>query len=113
MFLSGTIKHREADKMTITKKKENARIILELTGRLDTKTAPSLEREIINSVTGETRELILDFKELQYISSTGLRVLLGAQKRMNSQGSMVIRNANEMVKEVFQVTGFISILTVE
>lgn len=99
--------------MTITKKTENDRITLEIAGRLDTNTAPSLEQEIKASVTGEIRELILDFKELQYISSAGLRVLLAAQKKMNRQGSMVIKNANDMVTEVFQVTGFIDILTVE
>ena len=99
--------------MTITKKTESGKITLELEGRLDTNTAPSLEQEIKDSVTGEIRELVLDFRELQYISSAGLRVLLGAQKKMNRQGSMVIKNANDMVTEVFQVTGFIDILTVE
>lgn len=98
--------------MTITKKAENEKIILELAGRLDTSTAPALEQEIKDSVTGDIRELILDFKELQYISSAGLRVLLAAQKRMNKQGGMVVKNVNDMVMEVFQVTGFIDILTV-
>lgn len=99
--------------MTIKKSAEGEKITLELAGRLDTSTAPSLEQEIKDSVTGEIRELILDFKELQYISSAGLRVLLAAQKKMNRQGSMVVKNANDMVTEVFQVTGFIDILTVE
>ncbi len=99
--------------MTIKKRAEGEKITLELEGRLDTSTAPSLEQEIKDSVTGEIRELILDFKGLQYISSAGLRVLLAAQKKMNRQGSMVVKNANDMVTEVFQVTGFIDILTVE
>lgn len=99
--------------MTIKKKAEGEKITLELEGRLDTSTAPSLEQEIKDSVTGEIRELILDFKGLQYISSAGLRVLLAAQKKMNRQGSMVVKHANDMVTEVFQVTGFIDILTVE
>lgn len=99
--------------MTIKKKAEGEKITLELEGRLDTSTAPSLEQEIKDSVTGEIRELILDFRRLQYISSAGLRVLLAAQKKMNRQGSMVVKNANDMVTEVFQVTGFIDILTVE
>lgn len=104
---------REVDTMTITKSTENGKVILELEGRLDTSTAPSMEQEIKDSVTGEVKELILDFKGLQYISSAGLRVLLAAQKKMNRQGSMVVKNANDMVTEVFQVTGFIDILTVE
>lgn len=99
--------------MTIKKRAEGEKITLELEGRLDTSTAPSLEQEIKDSVTGEIRELILDLKGLQYISSAGLRVLLAAQKKMNRQGSMVVKNANDMVTEVFQVTGFIDILTVE
>lgn len=104
---------REVDTMTITKSTENGKVILELEGRLDTSTAPSMEQEIKDSVIGEVKELILDFKGLQYISSAGLRVLLAAQKKMNRQGSMVVKNANDMVTEVFQVTGFIDILTVE
>lgn len=103
---------REVDTMTITKSTENGKVILELEGRLDTSTAPSMEQEIKDSVTGEVKELILDFKGLQYISSAGLRGLLAAQKKMNRQGSMVVKNANDMVTEVFQVTGFIDILTV-
>lgn len=99
--------------MTITKKTDNNKVTLELEGRLDTNTASSLEQEIKDSVTGEIKELVLDFKELQYISSAGLRVLLAAQKKMNRQGNMVVKNVNDMVMEVFQVTGFIDILTVE
>lgn len=86
---------------------------MELDGRLDTNTAPALEQEINNSITSQIKKLVLDFKELQYISSAGLRVLLAAQKKMNKQGCMIIKNANEMIMDVFHVTGFIDILTVE
>lgn len=99
--------------MTITQKTESELLTMELDGRLDTNTAPALELEINNSVTSEIKKLVLDFKELQYISSAGLRVLLAAQKKMNKQGCMIIKNANEMTMDVFHVTGFIDILTVE
>lgn len=99
--------------MTITQKTENELLTMELDGRLDTNTAPALEQEINNSVTSEIKKLVLDFKKLQYISSAGLRVLLAAQKKMNKQGCMIIKNANEMIMDVFHVTGFIDILTVE
>jgi len=99
--------------MTITKKTDNELLTMELDGRLDTNTAPALEQEINNSVTSEIKKLVLDFKKLQYISSAGLRVLLAAQKKMNKQGCMIIKNANEMIMDVFHVTGFIDILTVE
>lgn len=99
--------------MTITQKTENELLTMELDGRLDTNTAPALELEINNSVTSEIKKLVLDFKKLQYISSAGLRVLLAAQKKMNKQGCMIIKNANEMIMDVFHVTGFIDILTVE
>lgn len=99
--------------MTITKKTENELLTMELDGRLDTNTAPSLEREINNSITEEVKKLVLDFKQLQYISSAGLRVLLATQKKMNKQGCMVIKNVNEMIMDVFHVTGFVDILTVE
>ncbi len=99
--------------MTITKKTENELLTMELDGRLDTNTAPSLEQEINNSITEEVKKLVLDFKQLQYISSAGLRVLLATQKKMNKQGCMVIKNVNEMIMDVFHVTGFVDILTVE
>lgn len=99
--------------MTITKKTDNELLTMELDGRLDTNTAPALEQEINNSVTSEIKKLVLDFKKLQYISSAGLRVLLAAQKKMNKQGCMIIKNANEMIMDIFHVTGFIDILTVE
>ena len=98
--------------MTITTNQENSKLTMALEGRLDTNTAPQLEAELKRSVTGIT-ELVLDFAGLEYISSAGLRVLLAAQKVMNKQGSMVIRNANSMVMEVFEITGFVDILTIE
>ena len=83
-----------------------------LTGRLDTTTAPQLEGELKNGLDG-VESLVLDFKELEYLSSAGLRILLAAQKTMNKQGKMVIRNVNEVIQEVFEVTGFADILTIE
>ena len=98
--------------MTINKTQEGTKLEIALEGRLDTMTAPSLEEEIKNSIEGIT-ELIFDLKDLAYVSSAGLRVLLSAQKTMNKQGSMTIRNANEEVLEIFEVTGFIDILNIE
>lgn len=98
--------------MIIKKNLEGNKLTLALEGRLDTATAPELEAEFKASKAG-VKELIFDFTELGYISSAGLRVLLAAQKVMNKQGSMVVRNANETIMEVFEVTGFIDILTVE
>ena len=98
--------------MTINKSVTGTRLTVEVEGRLDTMTAPELERVLKDSLQGIT-ELIFDFDALAYVSSAGLRVLLSAQKIMNKQGSMVIRNVCEMVMEVFEVTGFSDILTVE
>ena len=81
-------------------------------GRLDTTTAPQLEEELKQSMEAMT-ELHLDFGKLEYLSSAGLRVILAAQKIMNKQGKMVIHNVNETIMEVFEVTGFIDILTIE
>ncbi len=83
-----------------------------LEGRLDTTTAPKLEQELRGSVEGLTG-LVLDLARLDYISSAGLRVLLAMQKIMNRQGEMKIKNVNETVMEVFEVTGFSDILTIE
>ncbi|MDE6662438.1 MAG: STAS domain-containing protein [Lachnospiraceae bacterium] len=99
--------------MTITKNTENGMLTLALEGRLDTNTAPELEKEIGEDLTVDVQTLILDLKDLEYISSAGLRVLLASQKKMNKQGNMVIKNANDMIMDVFQVTGFIDILTIE
>ena len=98
--------------MNITKNQNGASLQVILSGRLDTTTAPQLEAELRSSLGGIT-ELILDFAEIEYISSAGLRVLLAAQKIMNKQGRMVIRNTNDSVNEVFEITGFVDILTIE
>lgn len=98
--------------MVITKTKEGASLTLVIEGRLDTTTAPQLESELRNSIDG-IDQLLLDFASLEYVSSAGLRVLLSAQKVMNKQGSMVIRNVSEDVMDVFEVTGFVDILTIE
>lgn len=98
--------------MTIDKKLEGTKLEIILEGRLDTITAPALEKEIRQSLNGIT-ELIFDFEKLEYISSAGLRVLLAAQKIMNKQGSMIIKNVNDVINDVFEVTGFVDILTIE
>ena len=96
----------------IKKTTEPGKAHYELTGRLDTTTAPQLEEDIKSSLEGVT-ELTLDLKGLDYISSAGLRVLLSAQKVMNKQGAMTVRNVSETVMEIFDVTGFSDILTIE
>ena len=98
--------------MTIEIKKEAAETIIRIAGRLDTITAPALDKAI-NEDIGETRNLILDMKSLEYISSAGLRVLLGAQKKMQKIGSMKVINVCEEVMEVFEMTGFADILVIE
>ena len=98
--------------MTIKKTVEGTELNLALTGRLDTTTAPQLETELKRSIGG-VESLVLDFAGLEYLSSAGLRVLLAAQKVMNKQGKMVIRNVNETISEVFEITGFSDILTIE
>ncbi|MBR4847321.1 MAG: STAS domain-containing protein [Phascolarctobacterium sp.] len=98
--------------MTIDKQINGSELTLTLNGRLDTTTAPELEAVIKDSIAGITN-LVMDFAELEYLSSAGLRVILSAQKTMNKQGEMVIRNVNETINEVFEITGFIDILTIE
>lgn len=98
--------------MNIKKTIENGKAVFALEGRLDTTTAPELEKELNASCAGVT-DLAFDLADLDYISSAGLRVLLAAQKMMNKQGSMVIRNAGEAIMEIFEVTGFSDILTIE
>lgn len=98
--------------MNIIKKTEGTTLALVLEGRLDTTTAPQLETELKSSLDGVTA-LDLDFEKLEYLSSAGLRVLLAAQKVMNKQGTMVIRHVNDTIHEVFEVTGFLDILTIE
>lgn len=98
--------------MTIEIKRNADETTIELVGRLDTTTAPALDKTIINDIEG-TKNLILDFKNLEYISSAGLRVVLGAQKKMQKLGSMKVINVGEDVMEVFEMTGFADILTIE
>lgn len=98
--------------MKTTIEKNSTAMTVMVEGRVDTTTAPALEREIKANVEGIT-ELVMDFSGVTYISSAGLRVLLSAQKVMNKQGSMVIKGANDDVKEIFEVTGFCDILTIE
>lgn len=98
--------------MEINKLKNGTELTVVLKGRLDTNTAPELEAELQNALEGIER-LAFDIKELDYISSAGLRVLLSAQKIMNKQGSMVVRNAQAPIVEIFEVTGFTDILTLE
>lgn len=97
--------------MNIEIKKEAEKTIIEIAGRLDTTTAPALEKTI--SEDTETKNLVLDLKGLEYISSAGLRVLLSAQKKMQQIGSMKLNNVCEEVMEVFEMTGFADILVIE
>ena len=98
--------------MTIEIKKNAEVITIELAGRLDTTTAPVLDKAI-NEDIGNVKNLVLDLKGLEYISSAGLRVLLGAQKKMQKIGSMKVTNVCEAVMEVFEMTGFADILVIE
>ena len=96
--------------MTLNTNLDGTTLTIEIIGRLDTTTAPVLEEEITKSISG-IKTLVLDFGQLEYISSAGLRVLLKSQKTMMKQGKMVIVNASETIKEVFELTGFMDILT--
>ena len=98
--------------MNIQKTMTGTTLTVALEGRLDTTTAPKLEEELRGSIDGLTG-LVIDFEKLEYISSAGLRVLLAMQKIMNRQGEMILKNVNETVMEVFEVTGFSDILTIE
>ena len=98
--------------MTIEIKRNTEETIIKLVGRLDTTTAPALDKTI-NEDIADTKNLVLDIKELEYISSAGLRVLLGAQKKMQKIGSLKVTNVREEVMEVFEMTGFADILTIE
>ena len=98
--------------MKITKNMNGTALEIALEGRLDTTTAPELENELKACMDGAT-ELTLDFSQLDYISSAGLRVLLSAHKTMSKKGGMKVTNVNEIVMEVFDVTGFADILTIE
>ena len=98
--------------MNIEQKKNGTALTLALEGRLDTMTAPQLEAELKSALPG-VEVLTFDLEKLEYISSAGLRVLLSAQKTMNKQGTMKVTHANEMILEIFEVTGFSDILTIE
>ena len=98
--------------MTIEKKMNGTALEIALEGRLDTMTAPELEAEL-NQSLGSVDTLTLDFSKLEYISSAGLRVLLSAHKAMSTKGGMKVTNVNEIVQEVFEVTGFADILNIE
>lgn len=98
--------------MTINKTQNGTELTVAVEGRLDTTTAPELENEFSGSLEGIT-SLVVDLKNLEYISSAGLRVLLSAHKKVSAAGKMVVRNVNEIVSEVFEVTGFKDILNIE
>lgn len=98
--------------MTIEKTENATELTIALTGRLDTSTAPLLEAELKGSI-GAKEVLVLDFSEVEYISSAGLRVLLSAQKIMNKQGKMTVRNVGKAIMEIFEITGFSDILNIE
>ena len=97
--------------MMIEIKKNAEETVIEIVGRLDTTTAPALDKTI-NEDIGETKNLVLDLKGLEYISSAGLRVLLSAQKKMLQKGSMTVKNVCAAIMEVFEITGFADILTI-
>ena len=98
--------------MNVLKNRDGSTLNVALEGRLDTTTAPMLEAELKAALNGVT-ELIMDFEKLDYISSAGLRVLLSAHKAMSAKGGMKVTNVNEIVQEVFEVTGFADILNIE
>ena len=97
--------------MTINKKQDGENLCIALEGRLDTSTAPELEAAVSN--LDGIKNLEVDFEKLEYVSSAGLRVLLTAQKAMTANGKMVIKNVNDTIMEVFEITGFADILSIE
>ncbi|MBQ3840577.1 MAG: STAS domain-containing protein [Fibrobacter sp.] len=98
--------------MQITKTTENDKLTLALEGRLDTLTAPLLEAEVVGKLDG-VKTLVFDFQNLAYVSSAGLRILFMAQKVMSKQGQMIVKNVNSDINDIFKVTGFSNILTIE
>lgn len=98
--------------MTINKSKNGADLTIALAGRLDTMTSPELEADLDSSLEG-VQNLTFDLEKLDYVSSAGLRVLLSAQKRMTGQGGMKVTHVNDVIMEIFEVTGFSEILTIE
>ena len=99
-------------RLNIEKKREGTKDTIFFTGRLDTTTAPELDAFAEKELT-DTKELVFDLKGLEYISSAGLRVLLKIQKLMNTKGTMKVIHVSEMIQEVFEITGFVDILTIE
>lgn len=99
-------------RLNVEKKREGTKDTIFLTGRLDTTTAPELDAFAEKELT-DTKELVFDLKGLEYISSAGLRVLLKIQKLMNTKGTMKVIHVSEMIQEVFEITGFVDILTIE
>lgn len=97
--------------MDINKIKNSNEITIELTGRLDTTTAPKLE-QVLPELTENIKTVILDLEHLEYLSSAGLRIILLMQKKMNKQGQMIVKNVNETIMEVFEITGFVDVLDV-
>ena len=98
--------------MEIKKTLEGEKLTVAISGRLDTTTAPELEEALKESMDGIS-ELVIDFTETEYISSAGLRVLLSAEKTMNKQGSMIVTGVNDVIMEIFEVTGFVDILDIQ
>lgn len=98
--------------LNIEKTMDGSNLTMVLEGRLDTTTAPQLEKELKDTLD-KTDTLVLDFSKLEYISSAGLRVLLSAQKMMSGKGGMTIRHVNDVIMEIFEVTGFVDILNIE
>ena len=98
--------------MTIEKKINGEALTLIVSGRLDTQTAPELEKEL-DEALADIKELTFDMTDLEYVSSAGLRVILKAQKAMNAKGSMKLTGVNDSIMEVFDITGFLDILTIE
>jgi len=99
--------------MEINKKIKENETILALCGRLDTTTAPELNKELTDLFEDGVKDLVLDFEQLEYISSAGLRALLFAKKSVGEEGDVVIRNVNDMIMEILEITGFKDILTIE
>ncbi len=98
--------------MVITKTTEENKLIVKVEGRLDTATAPELEQEL-NGAIDEAEELVFDLEGLEYLSSAGLRILLASQKKMAAKGGMKVTNVNDVIMEIFEITGFSDILTIE
>ena len=98
--------------MNVIKKQDGSHLTVALEGRLDTTTSPQLEQALSNALSGIS-DLVFDFEKLDYISSAGLRVLLATQKTMNKQGNMTVLHVSEEVMEIFEVTGFSDILTIQ